>query len=147
MPTASCPDGFRLGGTMRRAKGVADPADPGEIKLALKIAAAGQDLRRHGIEHCFEADAIAGIELVAGMRNVHPQAVRLVGWVEPWQRIIVDDDPPSLLHHIDVDDPSGYGNRSKVALKHRRLALPGGFPHQRKARGKHGECEDRLTPP
>jgi hypothetical protein len=128
------------------AKGVADPADPGEVELALEIAPARQDLWRHRIEHRLEPDMVAGVELVARLGDVQAQAVRLTGRVEPGQEIRLDNDPPALLGQIDVDDPSGEGERSKVPLQHRRLPLPGGFAHQRKAGGKGRERERSLAP-
>jgi hypothetical protein len=63
---------LRAGDPMRAAKGVPDPADAGEIKLALKVAPARQNLRGHRIEHRLEADAVARVELVAAWRDMHP---------------------------------------------------------------------------
>jgi hypothetical protein len=63
-------------------KGVADPADAGKIELPLEIAAAGQYLWRHRIQHRPEPDMVARIELVARLRNMQTQAVRLIGGVK-----------------------------------------------------------------
>src|SRR5438105_15398187 len=131
---------------MRAAKGVPDPADAGEIKLALEIAPARQKLRGHRIEHRLEADAVAGVELVAAWRNMHAHPARLIAHLDTGEWIGVDHDAPALLHQIDVDNSPGDGEWPEVPLQHRRLALPGGLPHQRKARGKDSERERRFTP-
>src|SRR5438105_15250690 len=131
---------------MRAAKGVPDPADAGEIKLALEVAPARQNLRGHRIEHRLEADAVAGVELVAAWRNMHAHPARLIAHLDTGEWIGVDHDAPALLHQIDVDNPSRDGEWPEVPLQHRRLALPGGLPHERKAAGKDSECDRRFPP-
>src|SRR5215472_18620793 len=106
--------GLGSGDPMGGAKAVADAADPGEIELALEIAPARQDLGRHRIEHRLEAYPIAGIELVALLRNVQPQPARLVAAIEPGQRIRRDHDTPTLFGEVDVDDPAGDRNRTEM---------------------------------
>ena len=53
LPQTLAPAAAALGraGPTRGAKGIANRANPGEIELALEIAAARQDLSRHGVEH------------------------------------------------------------------------------------------------
>jgi len=139
LPAATGFAPFRLVDPARGAKGVANPPDPGEIKLALEVAPAGQSLDRYWIKHRLEADAVAGVERVALGRNVHAQKARLVAGLQSGQRIGVDDDAPALFRQIDVGNSAGDGDRPEAALQHRRVALPRGLPHQRKARGEGGE--------
>ena len=123
---------------MRGAKAVADPADPGEIKLTLEVASARQELRRDGIEHGLEADTVTGIEFIAARWDVHPQMARLVRWIETGQRVIFDDDPPAPFYEVDIDDAAAHHNRPQMPLQHRCLALPGDFAHQCETGGKKG---------
>ena len=129
------------------AQAVADAADAGEIKLALEVARARHDLGRHRIKHRLEADAVAGIELIALRGDMHTHAARLIARIEAGQRVGLDDDAPALLHLVDIDDPPGDGDRPEMALQHRRLALPGGLPHQCKAGRQGGERKRRFAPP
>src|SRR5205807_7642502 len=52
------------GKTTCAAVGISDPADLGEVELALEIAPARQDLQRHRMDHGSEADPVARVELV-----------------------------------------------------------------------------------
>jgi hypothetical protein len=121
-------------------------ADSGEIELALKVAPARQDLGRHWVKHRLEADAVAGVELVALRRDMHAYTARLVARIDVGQRICLDDDAPAFLHLIDIDDPPGNGDRPEMALQHRRLPLPGGLPHQCKTGGQGGERNRGFAP-
>src|ERR1700740_132704 len=71
MPQILAPSafGFHAGDPMSGAKSVADPANSGEIELALEVAPAGQNLGRHRVQHRLEPDTVARVELVAGPRN------------------------------------------------------------------------------
>ena len=138
---------FGAGDPAGPAKGVADPANPGEVELALEITPTRQNLRRHRIKHRFEPDPVARVQLVACLRDMKPQAARLITRFKPSHGIGRDDNAPALLRQIDVDDPSGDGERSEVALQHRRLPLPGGFAHQCTAGGESRQRECDLAPP
>ena len=85
-------------------------------------------------------DAIARGELVAARRDMHPQAARLIACREARKRLVLDDDAPASLDDVDIDDPAVDGDRAKAPLQHRRLALPGGFPHPGKAGGEQGQA-------
>ena len=69
-PAAAGIGAFRAVDPAGRAEAVADPADPGEIELALQVAAARHDLRRHRVEERLQRDlgrrACSG-SLVGGM--------------------------------------------------------------------------------
>jgi hypothetical protein len=137
---------LRAGDPPSPAITVADPADPGEIELALEVAPTRQYLGRHRIKHRLEPDMVARVVLVARLRNVKTQTVRPSSWFEPGQGIWLDDDAPALLGQIDVGNPSGKRDRSQMALQHRGLPLPGGLAYQRKAGGEDGQHERRLAP-
>jgi hypothetical protein len=77
---------------------------------------------------------------------MHTQMARLIAGIEAGQRVGIDDDAPAFLHLLDIDHPPGKGDRPEMALQHRRLALPGGFPHQREAGRQSGECQRRFAP-
>ena len=132
------------GETTCAAEGIADTADLGEVELALEIAPARQDLQRHRMDHGFEADPVARVELVARLRDMQAQAPRLIAGIEAGQRLRLDDDAPAPLGQVDIDDPAGDGDRSELPLQHRRLPLPGASAHQRKAGGK--DASARVPP-
>ncbi len=130
---------------MGGAIGVADPADLGEIGLALQIVTTRQDLPRHRIKHRLHADRVARRERVARRRDVEPQAPRLFARVEARQRIGRDDQAPAIFERVDIDDPPGDEDRPEPPLEHRRLAFPGGLAGQRKAGAKDEQRQRRLA--
>jgi hypothetical protein len=77
---------------------------------------------------------------------VHTQAVRLFSPIETRQRVGLDDDAPTPLHHVDIDDSSGDRDRPEVPLQHWRVAFPRRFPHQREPGGKRSEHQCCFTP-
>jgi hypothetical protein len=67
---------------------------------------------QHRIKHRLEPDLVPGVELVARARDMKPHSARLTSWVKTDQGIGLDDDAPAVLGQVDVDDPSGEGDRS-----------------------------------
>ena len=130
---------IRLGNAARAAKCVADPADLREIRLALKVVPARQGLAGHRIEHRLEADPVAGVEQIAGLRDVQAKTPGLLLRVEAGQRIGGDDDPPSLVQEVDIDDPPGDRHRPEVSLEHRRFALQCGHSDQPETGGEDAQ--------
>jgi len=136
----------RVGNPMSSTERVADATDPGEIKLALKIAPAGQDLGRHRVEHRLEADPIAGVQLVTVLRNMEAHPTRLIHAVEAQDRIDFDYDAPAFLNQIDIAHPPGDRDRRQMTLQHRRLVFPSALAHQRETRSKSRQRQRRLAP-